>query len=82
MKNMPIKEILTFTLGSLAVLLATHGRTDFLTTIHKAQFQMLKQVAPTAGWENPSIFSGSARSKRVPRRLDRARKVGVLSEHG
>ena len=70
MITMPIKELLTFTLGSLAVLLATHGPVNFLQSMHKVQFQILREITPTATWGSPSIFSRGTPKVRPMRKRE------------
>ena len=53
---MPIREIMTFSFGVLAVLFATHGPLHFRESVRNLQIQILRDVARTDNWGNPSIF--------------------------
>ena len=53
---MPIKEIMTFSIGVLATLFITHGPLHFKSAIRETQMHILREVGRTDNWGNPSIF--------------------------
>ena len=59
---MPIKEIITFGIGVLAVLFATNPL-HFREAVHRTQFQILREVARTDNWGNPSLWASHSKSK-------------------
>ena len=52
---MPIKEIMTFGFGVLAVLFVTHGPLHFRKSILKLQAQILHELGSASNWGDPSL---------------------------
>ena len=62
---MPIKEIMSLSLGVFAFLFVTNPL-HFKDAVRKVQFQILREVVRTDNWGNPSIFATSHRIKNSP----------------
>lgn len=63
---MPIKEIITFGFGVLAVLVAMNPL-HFKEAVRHTQIQILKEVGRTDTWGSPSIFRyGNMKTRNGP----------------
>ena len=52
---MPIREIMTFGFGVLAVLFVTHGPLHFRKSVLNLQAQILHELGSTRNWGDPSL---------------------------
>ena len=54
---MPIKEIMTLTLIIMSGWYVTVGQRGMLRNVQKTKIKILREVARTDNWGNPSIWS-------------------------
>ncbi len=59
---MPIKEIMTLTLIIMSGWYVTTGQRGMLKNVQKTKINILREVARTDNWGNPSIW-GSPKNK-------------------
>lgn len=52
---MPTKELLALSFTILGGLFITHPH-DFVHTVHKVEYSMLRELTRTDNWGNPSLF--------------------------
>ena len=54
---MPIKEIITFTLGLVSIIAITGGPWNLTQNLQKLQYEILKEATRTDNWGNPSPWA-------------------------
>jgi hypothetical protein len=52
----PIKELITFGLASVAMIVVTGGPSNLRENLRKAQIQMIREVRKTSNWGDPLIW--------------------------
>lgn len=54
---MPIKEIVSFTMGIVMTIAVVGGPLNLKTNLRKVQVQILREMTRTDNWGNPSPWS-------------------------
>jgi len=61
---MPIKEIITFTMGVVMTIAVAGGPLNLKTNLRKVQIEILREMTRTDNWGNPSPWANKQMQKK------------------